>query len=161
MLDTPKIVHTADKLTAFIHLTIPREEVRNVFGPGVGELLSTLSAQGITPVSTVFTHHLKITQDIFDFELGVQVNAPVVASACVKPGVWPAMKVAQTIYTGPYEGLPDAWGEFMRWIEAEGYMPAPDLWECYVFGPDSSPDPATWRTELNRPLLNPQASEVT
>ena len=29
---------------------------------------------------------------------------------------------------------------------------APDLWECYVAGPESNPDPATWRTELNRPL---------
>jgi len=27
-----------------------------------------------------------------------------------------------------------------------------DLWEVYVAGPESGPDPATWRTELNRPL---------
>ncbi len=29
----------------------------------------------------------------------------------------------------------------------------PDLWECYAAGPESGPDPAKWRTELNRPLL--------
>ena len=28
----------------------------------------------------------------------------------------------------------------------------PDLWECYTVGPESSPDSADWRTELNRPL---------
>lgn len=35
---------------------------------------------------------------------------------------------------------------------AEGHTPAPILWQCYVAGPESGPDPATWRTELNRPL---------
>jgi len=40
------------------------------------------------------------------------------------------------------------------WITAEGHSPAPDLWECYVAGPESNPDPANWRTELNRPLVS-------
>jgi effector-binding domain-containing protein len=64
------------------------------------------------------------------------------------------MKVARTVYHGPYEGLGDAWGEFMEWIEANGHTPAPDLWECYTAGPESNPDPAAWRTELNRPLID-------
>ncbi|MCA9772523.1 MAG: hypothetical protein KC466_08940 [Myxococcales bacterium] len=38
-------------------------------------------------------------------------------------------------------------------IVAEGHRPAPDLWEVCVAGPESNPDPATFRTELNRPLL--------
>jgi effector-binding domain-containing protein len=63
------------------------------------------------------------------------------------------MRVARTVYRGPYEGLGTAWGEFNAWIAANGHTPAPDLWECYVAGPESSPDPATWRTELNRPLI--------
>ncbi len=154
MIDPPQIVQTTDKLTALIHFTIPREEMMHVFGPGVGELMSTLAAQGIAPVGSIFTHYLKITPATFDFELCVQVGVPVAASGRVKPGLWPAMKVARTVYTGPYEGLPDAWGAFMRWIEAEGHSPAPDLWECYIVGHNSSPDPATWRTELNRPLTD-------
>ena len=27
-----------------------------------------------------------------------------------------------------------------------------EVWERYVAGPESSPDPTAWRTELNRPL---------
>ena len=42
-----------------------------------------------------------------------------------------------------YEGLGDAWGEFGTWIDAEGLTVAPNLWESYVTGPESSPDPAT------------------
>jgi len=153
MIDTPQITQTTAQLTAIIHLTIPREEMQNVFGPGIGELMATIAAQGIEPAGPVFTHHLKITPESFDFELSVPVSRPVVARGRVKPSQWPAMKVARTVYHGPYEGLPAAWGKFMGWIEAEGHKPAPDLWECYMTHPDSNPDPATWRTELNRPLI--------
>jgi effector-binding domain-containing protein len=91
--------------------------------------------------------------DIFDFEVGVPVAAPISVAGRVKPGHLPAATVARTVYHGGYEGLASAWGEFMAWITAEGHMPAPNLWECYVAGPESSPDPANWRTELNRPLI--------
>lgn len=63
------------------------------------------------------------------------------------------MRVARTIYRGPYEGLGSAWSEFDAWIAAHGHTPAADLWECYAAGPESSPDPASWRTELDRPLI--------
>ena len=76
------------------------------------------------------------------------------AAGRVQPSQWPAIKVARTVYNGPYEGLGEAWGEFIDWIENNGHTPAPDLWECYLVGPESSPDPADWRTELNRPLTS-------
>jgi len=71
----------------------------------------------------------------------------------VKPGQLPAATIARTVYHGPYEGLGAAWGEFGTWIKAEGLAPRADLWECYVAGPESSPDPSKWRTELHRPLI--------
>jgi effector-binding domain-containing protein len=62
------------------------------------------------------------------------------------------MTVARTVYHGDYEGLPVAWAEFKEWIEANGHSCAVDLWERYLVGPESSDNPADWRTELNRPL---------
>jgi effector-binding domain-containing protein len=90
--------------------------------------------------------------DTFDFEIGVPVPTPVAAVGRVTAGQWPATKVAQTTYHGTYEGLDAAWGEFVAWITAEGHTPSSDLRECDVAGPESNPDPATWRTELNRSL---------
>ena len=152
MLDTPQITQTTAQSAAIIRLTIPREEMRNVMGPAIGELMSTIAAQGITPVGPLFSHHLSMPSDIFDFEVGVPVAAPVSATGRVQPGQLPAATVARTVYHGGYEGLGSAWGEFMGWIAASGHTPGPNLWECYVAGPESSPDPANWRTELNRPL---------
>lgn len=154
MLSTPEIVQTSVEDAAVIRLTIPRSEMMKQFGPAVGELMSTLAAQGVEPVGAVFAHHLTMSADTFDFELGVKIAAPVKPSGRVRPGQLPATKVARAVYSGPYEGLPSAWGEFNTWMKANGHEQAQDLWELYSVGPQSTPDPAGWRTELNRPLAN-------
>ena len=152
MISAPQIVQTKAEPAAVIHLIIPRSEMMKAFGPAVGELMAELAKQGVQPVGAVFAHHLKMGKDTFDFELGVKVAAPVTAAERVKPSELPAAKVARTIYSGPYEGLPSAWGEFNSWLEANGHAQGATLWEVYSAGPQSSPDPASWRTELNRPL---------
>lgn len=123
-------------------------------GPGIGELTATVAAQGIASTGPLFSHHLKMHPDIFDFEIGVPVAKPVAPAGRVQPGQLPATAVARTVYHGSYEGLGAAWGEFDAWIKANGHTPAADLWECYSAGPESSPDPTVWRTELNRPLMD-------
>ena len=154
MLATPQIIQTNVQDAAVIRLTIPRSEMMKVFGPAVGELMAALAAQGVEPVGAVFAHHLRMSPDTFDFELGVKVSSPVTAAGRVKPGQLPGVKVARTVYSGPYEGLPSAWGEFDTWMKANGHEQAENLWELYSVGPQSSPDSANWRTELNRPLAN-------
>src|SRR5262249_24788300 len=153
MLEKPKITQTTDQLTAVIHLTVPREEIRKVMGPGISEVMATVAAQGLVATGPWSTPHVRMDPATFAFEICVPVNAPVTAAGRVQPGVLPARTVARTLYHGDYEGLPEAWGEFMTWIAAEGLTPAADLWECYTVGPETSPDPADWRTELNRPLI--------
>jgi effector-binding domain-containing protein len=154
MIDQPRIVPTDAQLTAMIRLTVPRAEIRNVMEPGISEVLATLAAQGIAPAGPWFTHHLHIDPDVFDFEICVPVTTLVVAAGRVQPSQLPAAaKVARTVYHGPYDELGDAWGEFMEWIRANGHTPATNAWECYLAGQESNPDPATWRTELNRPLI--------
>jgi effector-binding domain-containing protein len=146
MLDKPEIIHTEARQAAVIRLTIPRAEIHTVMGPGIGEVMAAVSAQGVGPAGPVFAHHLRMDPGTFDFELGVPVKAPFTAVGRVKPGQLPAAKVARTVYSGSYEGLGPAWGEFNAWLKANGHKPGPTLWECYVTGPESGPDPADWRT---------------
>jgi effector-binding domain-containing protein len=154
MLDTPHITKTSLQLCAAIHLTVRQTEIRQVMGPGLNEVHAAIAAQGISSTGPWFTHHFRIDQEVFDFEICVPTAVPVVAAGRVKPSQLPATTVARTVYHGGYEGLAAAWGEFDAWIAAHGHTGAMDLWECYLAGPESSPDPAQWRTELNRPLMD-------
>jgi effector-binding domain-containing protein len=152
MIDSPQVIESADQLTAFIPLVVPRTEIQTVMGPAIREVYAALAAQRIAPVGPWFTHHRRPPTDTFDFDVCVPVASPMAAAGRVQPGRLPATKAARTLYHGPYDGLAAAWGEFSAWIEANGHTPRADLWECYLVGPESSSDPTAWRTELNRPL---------
>src|SRR5260370_5175661 len=140
MLTAPQIIQTEVQHAAVIHLTIPRHEMMGVFGHAVGELMAALADQEVQPDGAVFAHHLKMSPSTFDFELGVKVSAPVKAIGRVRPSHLPAARVARTAYSGPYEGLPAAWGEFNKWMSTNGDEPGADLWESYLVGPPVNPD---------------------
>ena len=152
MIETPKILQTVVQPTAIIHITIPKEQIRNVMEPGLKELLATLGKQGIAPTGPWFTRHLKMMRDTYDFEIGVPVKERVVAAGRVTAGQLPAATVARTILHGSYEGLASAWPKLDAWIVAQGRAPGPALWETYLIDAATNPDPSTWRTELTRPL---------
>ena len=153
MIEKPQVMKIAAQQVATIHIKTPRSEIQQVMGPGIAEAMATAKAQGIGPTGPWFAHHLKVPQDSFDFDICVPVSAPVTAVGRVKPWHRPVLKVVRTVYQGAYEGLGGAWHEFAEWIEANGYKTADDFYECYLVGPESSPDPAEWRTELSRSLV--------
>ncbi|MDB6080494.1 MAG: AraC family transcriptional regulator [Akkermansiaceae bacterium] len=153
MIETPEIAETTRKLTAIVPIRTPREKMGEVMGPGVEELFGTLAAQRIEPVGPWFTHHLEITPEEFNFEICIETATEVTPAGRVKPGEWPAMKVVRTVYHGPYEGLGEAWGEFDPATAALGLKTATDLWEVYVVNPATTSDPAEFRTQLNRQVL--------
>jgi effector-binding domain-containing protein len=152
MIDAPHICRTNPQRTAFIHLVIPRSEIQSVMEPALTELIATCTSQNLAPTGPWLTHHLNILPDTFDFRVSVPVAGLIAPIGRVEAGELPAATVARTIHRGPYEQLNDAWCEFMSWITAQGHTPETECWECYAVGPETSPDPAHWRTELNRPL---------
>ena len=153
MLETPQIVQTDARPIAFIPITASWQEMPKVMGPGIAELLAEITSQGAKPVGEIFTHHLRRPTDTFEFEISVPVDRPIQADGRVQPGEYPAAKMARTVYQGPYEGLADAWPEFLDWIEKNNHTTTEELWESYTVGPHSTPDPAAWRTELSRRVV--------
>ena len=154
MLESPTIVQTTAQHTAALHLTVSRMEMASVMGPGIAEVVAAISAQGIPMTGPWFAHHLSRPTDNFDFEICFPIASPISPAGRVYPSQWPGMKVARALYCGPYDGLPAAWSEFTQWIAAGQHTEASDLWERYLVNPNDNPDPAAWRTELNRQILD-------
>ena len=153
MIDTPKIVDTSALVTAVVRLTVPRTEIQTVMGPAIQEVLAAVAAQRLQPTGPIFSRHLRMDPDVFDFEVGVPVKLPVTPTGRVIASALPAVRAARTEYHGGYEGLGAAWGEFETWMQSHGHAAASGLWESYVTGPESGQTPDHWRTELTRPLL--------
>lgn len=153
-IDTPHIADSPEMQLALIHLTVPRSEIMTAMGPAFTELETVLRAQDTTPTGPWFAHHLHRPTEVFDFEVCSPVARPIEPTGRVTRGTLRAAKVARTIHHGRYEGLATAWGEFVAWIAANGYKTAEDLWEVYLVSPHDNPDPNTWQTELNAPLVS-------
>jgi effector-binding domain-containing protein len=154
VIDAPHIVEVSTRPAATIHLAVRGDEMKTVMGPAMREVMAALAEQGLRADGPMFAHHLQVPGDRFDFEVGVPVAAPVKPLGRVMPSRLPAGRIARTVYRGPYEGLGEAWGRFMKWIDAQGLKPGPTLWESYRVGPESGTDASQWQTELSRPLLD-------
>lgn len=152
MIETPEITLTEPRRTAVIRLTVPRAEMHLVMGPAIAEVVAALAAQGVAPAGPVFSHHLRMDPELFDFEVGVPVSGGFEPAGRVVEGALPEVKAARTVHHGSYEGLGAAWGELSAWVSSRGLTPAGYLWESYLAGHETDPDPATWRTELVQPL---------
>jgi effector-binding domain-containing protein len=152
MNSEPEILAVPEVRVACIPVDIPREQIRAVMGPGIQEIYATLAAQGVAPAGPWRCHHARQDPERFVFRICVPVASAVAPTGRVIAGTIPASRVVRTVYSGGYEGLGDAWGRFLAWVGAQGLATRADFWEIYALGPESSPDPAAWRTELVRPL---------
>jgi effector-binding domain-containing protein len=153
VIEPLRVITTTPQLTALIPIRVPREDIGKVMGPGLAELHAAVAAQNVAVVGPWFTHHVRNPGEVFDFEICLPVAGAVAPANRVRPGQWPAMKVAQTTYHGGYEGLGGGWGEFIGVIKAAGHKTADGLYETYAVGPESGGDPTAWRTVLSKELL--------
>ncbi len=152
-LDDPQLIDTSRLQTAAIRLKIPGRDMPNHMGPAMQELMATIREQGLEPAGPVYSFHFRMPSDTFDMEVGIPVSGEVKPAGRVIASELPATAVLRTTYHGPYEGLADAWGAFMKQVEASGHKTQACFWESYVSGPESGTDSSQWRTELNRPVL--------
>jgi hypothetical protein len=70
-------------------------------------------------------------------------------------GALPAVRAAETVHTGAYDGLSDVYTRLEEWVENHDLQPLNESWEFYESGPASDPDPGTWRTRILMAVTGP------
>src|SRR5205814_3904374 len=135
MIETPIVITAEPMFIAKLYAKVPTREIQTQMGELLRELSDELRRQQIAPTGPWFTHHLRGPAEYFDFEVCFPVATPIKANGRVEPGEWPRMKMARTVYHGPYGGLAIGWREFMTEIGAMGLRVSPEIWEVYRIGP--------------------------
>ena len=155
MLDTPQLAHHCAQPAAVIRLTVPRTHIQTVMGPAMAELMATLASQGIAPAGPMFSRHFRIDPRFSTSPSAFPSLPRSPLAAGFSLGSCRRHRAAAVVPRhGPYEGAWERPGKPLRPGRWRRQRPAarPRLWECYLSGPESSPDPATWATELNQPV---------
>ncbi len=152
LIDRPVKTRTTAQATAAIRLNMARADIQKFMDPAIQELFSALSAQGIAPTGPLSSYHYRIDPAFFDFEICVPVAKPIMPAGRVINSSLPAVTVMRCNYHGAYENLGEAWAQFHATIGVDRSCRTGGLWECYVKGPETGPDPAQWITQLNQPV---------
>lgn len=138
----------------------PLAEMGALFDSTFGAMFPALAERGITPTGAAFSLHHRMPSDTTDLEVGLPVSAPLgervtVGGVTLEDSELPAGSVAHVTYVGGYEGIGDAWGQFMGAIVASGRAPVFPFWEVYTTQPTPDLDPATLHTDLYSRVTEP------
>lgn len=92
-----------------------------------------------------------------DVEVWFEVTGPftsVADAACVQV---PEQQIASGMLHGPYEGIDLVFEAIGDWVSRHEYRFAGPMFDLYVVGPNDTPDPAQWLTEVCAPVVVAEA----
>jgi|Tabmets5t2r1_1033131.scaffolds.fasta_scaffold04515_3 effector-binding domain-containing protein len=159
MLTTPTLEHRAEQPYVAIRATPTMSQIGLVAGPLIGEVFGWLAEQGISPAGPPFFRYLVIDMEReLELHVGVPVVRRMAGDGRVLADAFPEGQYLTALYTGHYDGLASATGEFLAWADANGIewdrteTPAGEAWgsrtEHYLSDPETEPDPSRRKTLL-------------
>lgn len=136
---------------AVIRDRAPMDELKDVIGRDLVELMATCRHEGIVAAGPPFVRYLSWA-DLVDMEIGMPVASVVRPAGRIVPSHLPGGSAATLIHVGPYEDLERSYARMAAWFSEHAITPGTTMWETYWSDPRSQPDPSTWRTEMVWPF---------
>jgi effector-binding domain-containing protein len=116
------------------------------------EIDGVCKKQSLNISGTPFGIYHKFTLEDVDVEAGFPVSGTPKDEGRVKVINTYGGKTVHTRYVGPYEGLGDAWAEFMKLAGEKNYKITGSPFEVYTTDPASEPDSSKWITDIYAPI---------
>lgn len=138
--------------TMSVQITVPTDQAGRVLAEIVPEVRDYLERAGVAAAGPPFLRYHGHDGARSTVEAGVPVLDPVAACGRIAGGRLPGGLVAVARHKGPYQSLPRAVAALERWLGQAGRQVAGAPWQYLWIGPDESPDPALWQTQLIWPL---------
>lgn len=141
--------------TAVVQVTdYPMADMGALFDRVFGSIFAAMAQGGVKAAGAAFALHRRMPTETSDFEVGLPIDQrldrPHLTDGVVEfvGSEIPAGRVATRTYVGSYDGLGEAWRDFMGAVAAAGEQAEYPFWEVYVTPPTPTTDPATLRTDL-------------
>ena len=132
--------------------TVKPEGMTEFFGRAFDKAYSAAQEQGAQVNGAPVAVYRGDPVNGFDVTAGFPVVGPVAPSPGVEVVNLPAGQAIAAVHVGSYDSMKDTYAEIGAWMQNEHLTPAEPMWEEYLTGPESMPDPAGWRTRIVFPL---------
>lgn len=129
-----QIVMLEPQPAAVVRARVAVDELPAFLGSAFGEVIRTLTEQGLTPAGPPFGRYTPV-EGGFDVEAGFPATGPVAEAGRIVASELPGGNAAQTMYRGDYSGVGAAYAAVSAWVQEHGYVATGPPWECYLDGP--------------------------
>ena len=127
-------------------------DLPSFIGRSFGDLFRHVRLLSISVVGEPFAMYHSFGADAIDAEIGLPVAGPVEASGRVATRDLPPSTVVETVHSGPYEGLTQAYAALDTWISEHGFEVVGPVTERYLDGPGTGVAPSAYRTVIAMPI---------
>ncbi len=146
---------TAEETPTVVRVTegVAPHEMAGIFDETFSALVPGLQQFDVTATGPAFSLHHRQPGATMTFDVGFPVDK-VLNGELEAGGITfyasrlPAGRIATISHLGGYDGLGQAWQEFMEAVARDGHQPQLPFWEVYVTEPGPDVDPSTLRTDL-------------
>ncbi|UCF26957.1 MAG: GyrI-like domain-containing protein [Chloroflexota bacterium] len=129
----------------------------NELGKAYGAIGQYLGQLGEQPAGAPYAAYFDFNMDDFEVEIGFPVPKPLPEKEEIKNSEIPGGKLAQCLYTGPYNKIEPAYNALTAFVEENGYEATGVAYEFYLNDPGEVA-PEELLTQIVFPLkaaLNP------
>lgn len=153
-----RIIDLPAQATAGVRRQVRMDELSSVFDRTFQQVAAALMEAGVSPAGAPYARYRGMPAETVDVEIGFPVAEAFVASGELVVDALPAVRAVESVHVGSYDTLADAYGRMEAFVKEKGLTTLDQSWEMYEAGPESDPDPATWRTRIVFPLTGPQVT---
>lgn len=145
----PHIEHIGAWVSAGVRQSVPRAELSDLFAPTYERVATAVNAAGAQVAGPAYAEYFGMPTDVVDVEIGFGIaTVAEIDGLVVKEH--PRTRAVVGTHVGPYEQLPEVYGELMPWLELEEVELGDSMFELYLSEPDE--EPARTVTKLVFPL---------
>ena len=121
--------------TLSIRTTTSIKELPNELGRAYGAIGQYLGQMGEQPTGAPYAAYFTFDMESMDIEIGFPVKSTLPGQDEIQSGEIPAGKVAQCLYTGPYNKIEPAYNALTAYVEEQGYEATGVAYEFYLNDP--------------------------
>ncbi len=127
--------------TLSIRTTTSIKELPQELGRAYGAIGQYMAQLGEQPAGAPYAAYFTFEMSSMDIEIGFPVGSSLPGKDEIQSGEIPAGKIAQCLYTGPYNKIEPAYNALTAFVEEQGYDATGVAYEFYLNDPgEVAPD---------------------
>lgn len=157
----PRMIHCSAQPAAVLREQVPMSALTEFFGRAFGTVMAAAQAQNVELAGPPFALYRGTPTQTVDVEAGFPIIGTFNSTEGVVASTLPEAQAVEAIHVGPYDTLEKTYGVIQQLMKTQGLSPSETMWEYYLNGPETEPDPSKWETQVIWPVASTDSDVET